>query len=402
MKQPRSGRPGAGGGLGTASRASSSEPAERLWELFRGTLGQPPEGIWSAPGRVNLIGEYLDCCGGTVLPFAISERTWVAASSRPDRTVTLRSAQLPGVERIELGELAPGRPSGWAGYPAGVLWALEEAGQPIGGLDIMVDGRVPIGAGLSSSAALECAVGLAARDLYRLQLSAADLATVAQRAENEFVGMPCGLMDQMVSMLASPGHLLAFDTAAVRSRPVPFDPQAAGLVLLIIDTGSQRQLAGSAYAQRRASCDEAARRLGLHWLTQGAASDLERLDNAVLLRRVRHVLSEAERVRCTLTSLAAGDLREVARLMSASHTSLRDDFEVSAEGLDMAVVAAMAAGAWGARMTGAGFGGCAIALAPADLAGRVAAAVRGAFEGAHLLPPRIWPAQPSAGACRDR
>ena len=368
MKQPRSGRPGAGGGLGTASRASSSEPAGRLWELFRGTLGQPPEGIWSAPGRVNLIGEYLDCCGGTVLPFAISERTWVAASSRPDRTVTLRSAQLPGVERIELGELAPGRPSGWAGYPAGVLWALEEAGQPIGGLDIMVDGRVPIGAGLSSSAALECAVGLAARDLYRLQLSAADLATVAQRAENEFVGMPCGLMDQMVSMLASAGHLLAFDTAAVRSWPVPFDPQAAGLVLLIIDTGSQRQLAGSAYAQRR----------------------------------VRHVLSEAERVRCTLTSLAAGDLREVARLMSASHTSLRDDFEVSAEGLDMAVVAAMAAGAWGARMTGAGFGGSAIALAPADLAGRVAAAVRGAFEGAHLLPPRIWPAQPSAGACRDR
>src|ERR1019366_4877356 len=155
---------------------------------------------------------------------------------------------------------------------------------------------------------------------------------------------------------------------AVRSRQVPFDPQAAGLVLLIIDTGSQRQLAGSAYAQRRASCDEAARRLGLHWLAQGAASDLERLDNAVLLRRARHVLSEAERVRCTLTSLAAGDLREVARLMLASHTSLRDDFEVSAEGLDMAVVAAMAAGAWGARMTGAGFGGCAIALAPPDLA----------------------------------
>jgi len=339
---------------------------------------------------------------------ALAERTMVAAARRPDGLLRAWSRQRPG-ERLEVdgADLRPGAVAGWGAYVAGVVWALRSAGHPVGGMDVVIDGRVPPGSGLSSSAALECAVALAARDLFGLGpgLDGPALARLARRAENDFVGVPCGLMDQMAAMSAVAGHALLFDAGAETTRAVPFPTAAAGPRLVVIDTGAHHEHASGAYAERRRQCDEAARRLGASDLSELAPSDLDaarrRLDgHPRLLRRVRHVVTENDRTRRAAALLDAGRVAEVGPLLTESHRSLADDFEVSSPELDAAVDAALGAGALGARLTGGGFGGCAIALCPAGALDAVArAVVAAARQGGHPRP-QVWTAQASAAARR--
>ena len=378
-----------------------------LASVFTTLTGRPPEGTWSAPGRVNLIGEHTDYNDGFVLPFALPARTSAAAARRSNGRLTVRSMQRPGeVTDVRLADLRPGFPAGPAAYVAGVAWALRAAGHPLGGFDIMIDGAVPVGSGLSSSAALECATALAITALSGIRLPPDDLARLARRAEKDFVGVPCGIMDQMASMLAQAGHALFLDTRSCAVEHVPFDPAASDLVLLIIDTHVHHDLADSAYANRHASCTKAAGQLGVPALRDipkaRLADALTRLAaTPMLARRVRHVVTENARVLAAVDLLRAGRLAEMGPLLSASHRSLRDDFEVSAPELDTAVAAAIGAGALGARMTGGGFGGSTIALTPAASSPAVAAAVTAAAHRAGYPAPTIGPAAPSAGAHRD-
>jgi galactokinase len=361
-------------------------------------------GRWRAPGRVNLIGEHTDYNGGYVLPLALEFGVTVAASPRSDGMLAASSVQVPGDGiAVAISELEPvGSVVGWAAYPAGVVWALREAGCDVPGLDLAVDGDVPQGAGLSSSAALECATALACRDLFGLGLSRPELAALAQRAENDFVGMPCGIMDQSASLLCREGHALFFDTLTLATEHVPLDLGRHGLALLVVDTRAPHRLVDGEYASRRRSCEEAARALGVTRLREididGLDGALARLDDAVLRRRTRHVVTENARVLEAVERLRQDDPRGIGPVMVASHRSLRDDYEVSAPELDAAVDAALDAGALGARMTGGGFGGCAIALAGADRVDAVADAVREAFAARHFAAPDVWSARPAAGA----
>ncbi|WP_327169394.1 galactokinase [Streptomyces subrutilus] len=384
-----------------------SEVAQRFEELY----GYAPGGVWAAPGRVNLIGEHTDYNDGFVLPFALPQRTRVAAARRTDGTLRVHSADVPsGVVTLDLAALDPARPpqaaERWAAYPAGVLWAMLDAALPVGGgVDLHIRSEVPTGAGLSSSAALEVATALAVSDLYGLPLSRPELAALARRAENAYVGVPCGAMDQMAAACARDGHLLHLDTRSLHQRHVPFDCAGAGLRLLVIDTRVRHALADGAYAQRRASCHEAARTLGVPALRDLPYDELEaalaRLAGTPeQARRVRHVVTENERVARVGELLRAGRLRETGPLLTQGHASLRDDYEVSCPELDLAVAAANAAGAHGARMTGGGFGGSALALIEADAQDEVARAVHRAFAAADHAPPRITAAAPAAGAAR--
>jgi galactokinase len=365
----------------------------------RGSRARPERSVRAeAPGRVNLLGEHVDYNDGVVLPFAIGATVEATAGWRDDDHLVVRSAQRDDAVDVDLAALAPGRPGGWAAYAGGAVWALREEGAGLRGLDVAIDGRVPAGAGLSSSAAVECAVTLAVAALAGHEADPLHLARLAQRAENEFVGVPCGLMDQAASMLARAGHVLALDVAARATRDLRFDPAAAGLVVLVIDTRVHHDLADGAYAERRRSCEEAARRLGVASLRAASLADLARLEDPVLRRRVRHVVSEMARVDAAIGRLEAGDLVGLGPLMVASHESLRDDYEVSCAELDTAVEAALAAGALGARMTGGGFGGSAIALCPLDRGAAVESAVRAAAAGAGHPDPEIFPVAPSPGA----
>lgn len=373
---------------------------------FGATFDRAPDGVWSAPGRVNLIGEHTDYNGGYVLPFAIDRRTSVAASRRDDGEISVRSLQRPGditVAHVE--ELRPDAEQGWAAYAVGVVWALREAGHDVRGIDVVLDGGVPSGSGLSSSAALECAVALAALDLYGVDLPRAELARIAQHAENDYVGVPCGLMDQMASSVCRADHALFYDVRDDVREHEPFAPDRDGLAILVIDTRAQHQHAGGAYAERRRSCEVAAKELGVAYLRDVPASDLakalDRLDDDVLRRRTRHVVTEDDRVLRTVELLRAGRLADIGPLLTASHRSLRDDFEVSAPELDTTVEAALDAGALGARMTGGGFGGSAIALIRAGEEEHVSAAVRSAFAARKFTAPEFFSPTASQGVRRD-
>jgi galactokinase len=382
---------------GTAGRMT----AER-W--FGDWFGGRPEQIWLAPGRANLIGEHTDYNQGWVLPFALDLGVTVAASRRGDGMLAIRSRQAPGAPAdLPLAALAPGAVTGWAAYPAGVAWALREAGHPLaGGASLAVDSDLPAGAGLSSSAALECAAALALDGLHGLDLPRPQLATLAQRAENDFVGVPSGIMDQSASLLSQAGHALLLDCRTGVTADVPLDPAAAGLVLLIVDTGARHALGDGRYAQRRSECEQAAALLGADSLRDVAGpAEAGRLDNPVLRRRARHVVTENGRVKQAVALLTGGDLAGVGALLYASHASLRDDFEVSWPEADVAVDSAMAAGALGARMMGGGFGGSALVLAPAGQRA-VSAAVSAEFARRGWPPPAFFPALPSAGAFRLR
>jgi galactokinase len=337
--------------------------------------------VWLAPGRANLMGEHTDYNEGFVLPFALGQGVTAAAARRigrrAGRRLTVSSRQEPE-DTVEVGldGLAPGRVTGWAAYPAGVAWALEAAGHRVPGACIAIDSDVPAGAGLSSSAALECATALALTSLAGVDVPRAELVTIARRAENEFAGVPTGIMDQSASLLCRAGHALLLDCRTLETSQVPFDPDAGGAGLLLINTRARHELADGEYGRRRAECEEAARRLGIRSLRDLTdLADTGSLTDPVLRRRVRHVFTDNQRVLEVVALLraspgpSADTYREIGRLLTQAHASLRDDFEVSWPEADAAVEAAVAAGAYGARMIGGGFGGSVLALVPAAARG---------------------------------
>jgi galactokinase len=379
--------------------------AEEARAAFAERFGTEPEGVWAAPGRVNVIGEHTDYNGGYVLPMALPHTTRAAVARRTDGRLALASQQEPGaVVEVSIADLVPGRPGGWAGYAAGVVHELPAAA---GGLTVLVDSDVPVGAGLSSSAALECAVALAVRDLCAPELTAAELVDVARRAENDFVGAPTGILDQSASLLCRAGHALFLDTRDRNSEQVPFDLARAGLALLVIDTGQTHEHAGGGYGDRRRECEQAAERLGVGLLREVRdVASLAVLDDgtavgAVLLRRARHVVTEDARVLDVVAALRGpGDPRAIGPVLTAGHASLREDFEISTPLLDACVEAALSAGAYGARMVGGGFGGSVIALADAERVDDVTGVVADRFAAEDAKPPRTFVAVPSAGARR--
>jgi galactokinase len=382
----------------------SLDAAGRAAQWFGECFGSPPEGVWHAPGRVNLIGEHTDYNQGFVLPFALDRGVVAAAARRGDGMLEVRSRQARGeAVTVPVGALAPGSVTGWGAYPAGVAWALRAAGHQVAGANLAIDSNLPQGAGLSSSAALECAAALALTGLYGITVPRPELAAIGRRAENEMVGVPSGIMDQSASLLAEAGHALLLDCRTEETSAVPFDPAAAGLTLLIVDTGARHALTDGRYARRRHECEEAARLLGVRSLRDvPGAGGLAGLADPVLARRARHIVTDDQRVLATAALLRAGDVAGIGPLLDASHASLRDDFEVSWPQADAAVSAAGGAGALGARMVGGGFGGSVIALAPASRSGPVQEAVRDEYGRRGWGPPRFLAAPPSAGARRLR
>jgi galactokinase len=376
--------------------------------LFTQVTGRTPDGLWSAPGRVNLIGEHTDYNEGFVLPFAIDRRTIVAAGARADAVIRVASTFSDDVVEIALGDLDAARgQAGWADYPLGVAWALGRSGADLAavpGVDLVIDSNVPVGAGLSSSAAIECAVALALVDLWRLGLARPALARVGQLAENEFVGAPTGIMDQSASLLGEADAAVFLDCRTLASEVVPLGFAAAGLTLLVMDTGVSHSHATGGYGERRASCEAGAAALGVASLRDLTIDDLPRaraeLDD-VTFRRVRHVVTENQRVLDVVATLRSEGASGIGALLDASHTSMRDDFEISVPELDLAVETAREHGALGSRMTGGGFGGAAIALAPLDAVSRIQVAVDGAFAEHGFTAPEVYPVHPSAGAARD-
>jgi galactokinase len=374
---------------------------------FEETFGGPPDGCWWAPGRVNLIGEHTDYNDGFVLPLALGLGVAAAARVANRPVLRVRSTQQQTTVELPLAEIAPGSVSGWSAYVAGVAWALRAEGHPLPGLDVVVDGDVPLGAGLSSSAALECATALAWNDLAGLALSRTELAAAARRAENDVVGAPTGVMDQMASLHGRAGHLVFLDTRSLAVEHVPFDLSSAGLALLVIDSRAPHALVTGEYAERRRSCERAAELLGLRALRDLALDDLPdalaRLDDELLRRRTRHVVTENARVLEVVAALRSGvDSRRIGPVLTASHASMRDDFEITVGQVDLAVTAALAAGAYGARMTGGGFGGCVLALVDDDRCDAVAEAVHAAYADAGYARPSAFRTAAHDGARRLR
>jgi len=371
---------------------------------FEDVFGRHPDVSWLAPGRVNLIGEHTDYNEGFVLPIALPLGVTAHLAARPDGIIRAATNHEPGaVVEADLAELAPGSTAGWFAYVGGVAWALRRGGHALSGFDVLIDGDLPSGAGLSSSAALECAVGAGLNDLLALGLDRIELIRVAQQAENDYVGVPSGSLDQTASLLCEPGKALFVDCRTLGTRQVAFDLGAADLELLVINTRAPHQLVAGEYAERRADCEAAARLLGLSALRDVAgdslADALERLPDERLRRRVEHVVTENARVIASVDILESrGDPRALGPLLLESHVSLRDRYEVSCRELDLAVSASMAAGAHGARMTGGGFGGSAIALVDTAVASAVRDRVIKAFADQGLCLPEVFATLPSAGA----
>jgi galactokinase len=375
--------------------AGATHVAQTAAKRFSQLVSGPPEGLWSAPGRVNFIGEHTDYNAGLALPFAIDRATVVAASRRPDRRVRVYSATLDEEATADLDGLASWKPqafSAWSRYVFGVLWAVGRSATDLPGLDMVIASDVPLRSGLSSSAALTVAVAVALNDLGGLGLGNPEIARVAQYAESGFAGVPCGLLDQLAALEGKPGAGVLIDFLSLATELVPLD---AGPVVVLNTTVEHTNAAG-AYADRRRACEEAADSLGVASLRHATLARVEAELDGELRRRARHVVTENERVTETVLRLRSGG--PVGDLLVASHTSLRNDYEVSCPELDLAVETALANGAAGARLTGAGLGGCAIALgAPAaDLSGPVA----NAFAAAGFCPPELFDVTPTQGAGR--
>ncbi len=357
-----------------------------------------PALVASAPGRVNLIGEHTDYNGGLCLPLALPQRTTVTLTPRTDRLLSLSSAQ----ERGAWEGTVEDRPTGWPAYVAGVVAELRADGHDVPGLDATIDSRVPLGAGLSSSAALECAVAIGVAGLLGVDLDdereRRRLAAACIRAENDYVGAPTGGMDQTVAMLARPRHALLLDFGDDSVTPVELPLDDAGLTLLVIDTRVSHTLTDGSYGDRRAECASAAEALGLDSLREADREAVDSLDDPVLRRRARHVVTESDRVRDAVSALEARDWARLAEAIDASHASMRDDFEISCRELDLAVDTARAAGARGARMTGGGFGGSAVALVPVGAEPDVREAVTAAFAAAALAAPAFLAVTPGDAA----
>jgi galactokinase len=376
-------------------------PDAAAW--FTRCYGREPEGVWFAPGRVNLIGgpDYNETF---VLPFALGAGVSAAASPRPDRRLALVSRQVGGDPvLLSIDELDPGSVTGWAAYPAGVAWALRLAGYLAGGADVAIDADLPAGAGLSSSAALECSVALALTELSGRSVPTRELAALARRAENDFTGVPSGAMDQIAALRGQAGHALLLDCRTGAVAPVPLDPAAAGLALLVIDTRTRRTNSDGRYAARRRACEEAASALGARTLRAIASEEeLAKLNDPALRRVARHVVTDKLRALQAAELLSAGEVTAIGPLLTASHHSLRDDFGFSWPQADEAVEAAIEAGAAGARLTGGGFAGCVVALVPADRAAHVREAVTERFTRQGWPAPHYLDAIPSDGARRLR
>lgn len=380
----------------------SPDLADQVALAFRQRHGHAPEVIGRAPGRVNLIGEHTDYNAGLCLPMALPHSTWAALRRRTDRQARLTSSQRPDdLVTIDLDQVTPGSVPGWAAYAVGMAWALGRAGWRVPGFDLHVDSTVPVGSGLSSSAALECAVGVGLAGLTGTALAPdvrRELVAAGVRAEREMAGAPTGGMDQSVAMLGSPEAALLLDFASGESTEVRLPMARVGLELLVIDTRVTHALTDGGYAARRTDCEAASAELGVGSLREASLDDVNRLGDARLRRRARHVVTEIARVEEAVAAIRSGDWRALGTLFEASHRSMRDDFEISCPELDTVVTAATAAGAIGARMTGGGFGGSAIALVSDDQVDVVLAAVDEAFADSGFAAPQALVARPSAGA----
>jgi galactokinase len=386
------------------SLPSDGEAADRAAGAFADRFATDPDGVWAAPGRVNVIGEHTDYNDGFVLPVALPHTTRAAVGRRSDGRVALASLQGDGeIVEVDVRDLAPRHPEGWAAYPAGVVDGLRE--RLAGGVSVLVDTDVPVGAGLSSSAALTCAVALALHDLVAPELDRETLVDLARRAENDFAGAPTGILDQSASLLCTAGNALFLDTRDRRTEQVPLDLAATGLELLVVDTGTSHTHAGGGYGDRRRECERAVERLGVRALRDvpdvAALAALD--DEPVLQRRARHIVTENARVLQVVEILrGTGDPRAIGPVLIAGHVSLRDDFEISTPELDACVDAAVDTGAHGARMVGGGFGGSVVVLVDADRAQHVAEAVRARFDGSGYAAPRTFDVVPADGARRIR
>ena len=367
-------------------------------EKFLEVFGEEPDLIAAAPGRVNLIGEHIDYSEGFVLPFAIKDRTTAAIRKRDDSVVRIASAQRRNkVVTVEINNVKPGLKGEWERYALGVLWSMGVKS----GVDLMIDGHVPLGAGLSSSAALECSVATAVNHLFNMGFSLEDLARLTQKAENQYVGVPCGIMDQSVSLMATTGSALLLDCRDLSTKNIPFDVASSGLELLIIDTQAHHALTDGGYAERRASCESVAAKLGIKSMRELTMAQLESAKEAITpieFVRARHAVSEMQRVLDCVEALSKSDFIKVGQLINQSHASLRDDYTVSCPELDTAVDASLAAGALGSRMVGGGFGGSAIALIEASKTEETIKAVEKAFADKKFKAPRFFTSLPSQGA----
>ncbi len=384
-----------------------TEIADALLSRFAALHGRDGVGCFAAPGRVNLIGEHVDYNLGKCLPMALPHATYAVAAPRDDSTVTIRSLQQDDPWVGDAGALGPGQVTGWPAYVAGVVWALQQEGWELPGLDIVVDSRVPTGAGLSSSAALECSVALALCAVAGVQVDDAVRQTLAQaciRAETDVAGAPTGGMDQTISLFGTPEHALLLDCRDWSTEQVPWAPSAHDLELLVVDTRASHSLSDGGYASRRNDCEEAARILGVRSLREVSDPEaaLEKLDDERVRRRARHVFSEMARVDQAVDLLRRDDYAGLGAAFDASHESLRHDFEVSCPELDTVVDTCRQAGALGARMTGGGFGGSAIALLPAGEVSAAAEAVSAAFQAQGWAAPGFLLGRPSAGARQVR
>jgi galactokinase len=388
----------------TAPAVQAGDAPQRAAAGFVSGYGDEPAGLWAAPGRVNLIGEHTDYNDGFVLPFALPQRTVVAAAPIDGPRWTVWSEQYPGSVSFDASDLRPGVVTGWGAYVAGVAWALHDAGHDAPPAQLAIASDVPLGAGLSSSAALESAVLTALVELGGIDLPVEARPALAQRAENVYAGMPCGIMDQSASIRCRAGHALFLDCRSLAIEHIPFDVASAGLAVLVIDSRAPHAHVTGEYAARRKACESAATTLGVRALRDIGVAELPKalstLDDEVIGRRVRHIVTENQRVLDTVDLLRDGDLRGIGPLMTASHASMRDDFEITVAQVDVAVEVALAGGAYGARMTGGGFGGCVLALVDADAADRTAAAVAEAYAERGFDPPVSFVATPGAGAHR--
>jgi galactokinase len=367
-------------------------------EKFLETFGEEPDLVAAAPGRVNLIGEHIDYSEGFVLPFAIKDRTLVAARKRADSTVRIASAQRRSkIVTVDISEVRPGLKGEWERYALGVLWSMGVKS----GVDLLIDGHVPLGAGLSSSAALECSVATAMNHLFDMGFNLEELARLTQKAENQYVGVPCGIMDQSVSLMASRGFALLLDCRDLSTRNIPFDVASHGLELLIIDTQAHHALTDGGYAERRASCEAVAAKLSVKSMRELTMAQLDSA-RATLSEteyiRARHAITEMQRVLDCVDALGSGDFVRVGQLINESHRSLRDDYTVSCPELDTAVEASLAAGALGSRMVGGGFGGSAIALIEVAKTLQTISAIEKAFADKKFKAPRFFTSLPSQGA----
>lgn len=433
---------------------TAEELIAQVTAAFEDAFGYVPEQIFSAPGRINLLGEHIDYSGGTVLPFALPQRTYVAVAPRSDGLLRAVTAQgdagqvsSSGVQQVALADIVPGTVEGWFSYVAGVPWAMAQEDHHdslagFGGIDIAIDSSVPLGAGLSSSAALECSVAVAVDSLVAAQvggkpLAATDagrarLATACIRAENEIAGANTGGMDQSISLRATLGSVLAIDCRDFSTRPIAINLEAADLALLVMDTRAHHNLSDGQYAKRRAACDAAAEQLGvttlrdyfestptLHEANQlterwaalvdsGEVTLPDGTDRDAAVAALRHAFTEIARVEECLALFTSGSeptkqtWQDLGKLLDASHDSLRDDYRVSCDELDVAVDAARASGALGARMTGGGFGGSAIALVHREDVKAVASAVAQAYAERGFESPELLLATPAGPAGQDR